>query len=77
MQPNDTLDFPDAKSSRFLFAALFDGHAGSHAADWLNTRLYELFSEAINEEIVDEGEADEACEVEGNRTRSALRYMCS
>jgi hypothetical protein len=46
-------------------AVLFDGHSGSHAADWLNVRLYDLFSEAINEEIVGEGAADDACEVDG------------
>ena len=46
-------------------AALFDGHSGPYAADWLNTRLYELFSEAINEEMFDEPAEDGACEVEG------------
>jgi serine/threonine protein phosphatase PrpC len=67
--PRDSMEdftsiIPDGRCG-FLVASLFDGHAGSHAADWLNTRLYELFSEAINEEIVNDRSADEPCEVEG------------
>lgn len=46
-------------------AALFDGHSGAYAANWLNERLYGLFSDEINDEIVGEGVADEACETDG------------
>lgn len=54
-------------------AALFDGHSGSYAADWLNTRLYELFSEAINDEIIGEGASEDACEVDGELCHAFAR----
>jgi hypothetical protein len=52
-------------SSCLRVAALFDGHSGAHAANWLNERLYGLFSDEIYDEIVGEGVADEACETDG------------
>ena len=33
----------------FLFAAVFDGHSGFAAANYLSDHLYEVFSEAIDE----------------------------
>lgn len=43
----------------FLFAAVFDGHSGFAAANYLSDHLYEVFSEAI-----DEGTYGEECDVE-------------
>lgn len=46
-------------------AAVFDGHSGPFAAEWLNTHLYEKFSNAINEDIISRSGSADNCEVQG------------
>mmetsp|Transcript_15246 Transcript_15246/g.46030 ORF Transcript_15246/g.46030 Transcript_15246/m.46030 type:complete len:410 (+) Transcript_15246:141-1370(+) len=67
--PRDTMEdftsvIPDGRCG-FLIASLFDGHSGPRAAEWLNTRLYESFSDTINEDIIDNKAEDGECEIEG------------
>lgn len=74
--PRDSMEdyttvVPDGRCG-FLVALLFDGHAGSAAADWLSSRLYDLFSEAVTDEILDARPEEEACEVQGLDTSTGL-----
>lgn len=56
----------------FLVASVFDGHSGPFAAEWLNTHLYENFSDAINEDIVSRSGNADNCEVEALDEKTGL-----
>lgn len=56
----------------FLIAAVFDGHSGPFAAEWLNNNLYNRFSDAISKDIISQRGGNDSCEVEALDEKTGL-----
>jgi serine/threonine protein phosphatase PrpC len=76
LQPRLLQNAGDVVFLCLLHAAVFDGHGGCAAARYLNERLYQVYSDAVDDNMLNSMDAD-SCDADGAVTRCLFNSRTS